>query len=80
MHKEFDGFGERKHARPRFVSRAVGTIRPAVTLLDRLHPGEHVAFCVHQLQPLVEPQLGQAWQEPARIICTPHCMHMGESL
>ena len=26
------------------------------------------------------PQLGQAWQEPARIICTPHCMHIGASL
>src|SRR4051794_17573447 len=34
----------------------------------------------NQLQPLVEPQLGQAWQEPARIICTPHCMHIGASL
>ena len=34
----------------------------------------------HQLQPLVEPQLGQAWHEPARIICTPHCMHIGASL
>ena len=28
----------------------------------------------HQLQPLVLPQLGQAWQEPARCIWTPHCM------
>ena len=27
-----------------------------------------------QLQPLVLPQLGQAWQEPARCIWTPHCM------
>ena len=27
-----------------------------------------------QLQPEVLPQLGQAWQLPARIICTPHCM------
>ena len=25
-------------------------------------------------QPLVLPQLGQAWQEPARCIWTPHCM------
>src|SRR3954466_12844870 len=33
-----------------------------------------------QLQPLVLPQLGQAWQEPARIIWTPHCMHIGASL
>ena len=33
----------------------------------------------HQLQPLVEPQLGQAWQLPARIIWTPHCMHIGAS-
>ena len=33
-----------------------------------------------QLHPLVDPQLGQAWQEPARIICTPHCMHIGASL
>jgi len=33
-----------------------------------------------QLHPLVEPQLGQAWHEPARIIWTPHCMHMGASL
>jgi hypothetical protein len=30
-------------------------------------------------QPLVVPQLGQAWQEPARIIWTPHCMHIGAS-
>jgi hypothetical protein len=28
----------------------------------------------HQLQPEVLPQLGQAWQEPARTIWTPHCM------
>ena len=35
---------------------------------------------VAQLQPLVLPQLGQAWQEPARIIVTPHCMHIGASL
>ena len=28
----------------------------------------------HQLQPLVLPQLGQAWQLPARCIWTPHCM------
>ena len=28
----------------------------------------------HQLQPDVLPQLGQAWQEPARCIWTPHCM------
>jgi hypothetical protein len=27
-----------------------------------------------QLQPLVLPHDGQAWQEPARCICTPHCM------
>jgi hypothetical protein len=27
-----------------------------------------------QLQPEVLPQLGQAWQEPARCIWTPHCM------
>ena len=32
-----------------------------------------------QLQPLVLPQLGQAWHEPARIIGTPHCMHIGAS-
>ena len=30
-----------------------------------------------QLQPLVLPQLGQAWQLPARCICTPHCMQYG---
>jgi len=35
---------------------------------------------MRQLQPLVLPQLGQAWQLPARIICTPHCMHIGASL
>jgi hypothetical protein len=29
---------------------------------------------VVQLQPLVVPQLGQAWQDPDRTICTPHCM------
>ena len=33
-----------------------------------------------QLHPLVEPQLGQAWHDPARFICTPHCMHIGASL
>jgi hypothetical protein len=33
-----------------------------------------------QLQPLVLPQLGQAWQAPARCIWTPHIMHMGASL
>ena len=33
-----------------------------------------------QLQPLVLPQLGQAWHEPARFIWTPHCMHIGASL
>src|SRR5688572_11109379 len=33
-----------------------------------------------QLQPLVLPQLGQAWQEPARCIWTPHCMQYGASL
>ena len=32
-----------------------------------------------QLQPLVVPQLGQAWQAPARTIATPHCMHIGAS-
>ena len=32
-----------------------------------------------QLQPLVLPQLGQAWQLPARIICTPQVMHIGAS-
>src|SRR5690606_24862452 len=32
-----------------------------------------------QLQPLVLPQLGQAWHEPARCICTPHCMQYGAS-
>src|SRR6187431_2691055 len=32
-----------------------------------------------QLQPLVLPQLGQAKQLPARIITTPHCMHIGAS-
>ena len=33
----------------------------------------------YQLQPLVEPQLGQAWHAPARCIWTPHCMHIGAS-
>ena len=28
----------------------------------------------HQLQPEVLPQLGQAWQEPARCIWTPQSM------
>src|SRR4051812_2428710 len=32
-----------------------------------------------QLQPLVLPQLGQAWHEPARCIWTPHCMQYGAS-
>ena len=32
-----------------------------------------------QLQPLVLPQDGQAWHEPARCICTPHCMQYGAS-
>ena len=30
-------------------------------------------------QPLVVPQLGQAWQLPARCMTTPHCMHSGAS-
>ena len=34
---------------------------------------------MRQLQPLVLPQLGQAWQEPARCIWTPHCMQYGAS-
>src|SRR3954467_11328515 len=34
---------------------------------------------IGELQPLVLPQLGQAWQLPARIICTPHCMQYGAS-
>jgi hypothetical protein len=33
-----------------------------------------------QEQPEVDPQDGQAWHEPARCICTPHCMHIGASL
>jgi hypothetical protein len=33
-----------------------------------------------QLQPEVLPHDGQAWHEPARFICTPHCMHIGASL
>jgi hypothetical protein len=33
-----------------------------------------------QLHPLVDPQLGQAWQLPALSIWTPHCMHIGASL
>ena len=33
----------------------------------------------HHEQPLVEPQLGQAWQLPLRIICTPQVMHIGAS-
>src|SRR4029450_7011438 len=33
----------------------------------------------NQLQPLVLPHDGQAWQEPARCICTPHCMQYGAS-
>jgi hypothetical protein len=32
------------------------------------------AAAENQLQPLVLPHDGQAWQEPARCICTPHCM------
>ena len=34
---------------------------------------------IDQLQPLVVPQLGQAWQLPARCMVTPHCMHIGAS-
>ena len=34
----------------------------------------HRRWLAAQLQPLVLPQVGQAWQLPARIICTPHCM------
>ena len=33
-----------------------------------------------QLQPEVLPHDGHAWHEPARCICTPHCMHIGASL
>lgn len=32
-----------------------------------------------QLQPLVFPQDGQAWHDPARCIFTPHCMQYGAS-
>ena len=39
-----------------------------------------VVGALSQLQPLVEPQLGQAWHEPAGTICTPHCMQIGASL
>ena len=46
------------------TGRNVTGAETPVTLIDRLH----------QLQPLVLPQLGQAWQEPARCIWTPHCM------
>jgi hypothetical protein len=35
--------------------------------------------CVNQLQPLVVPHDGHAWQEPARCMVTPHCMHIGAS-
>ena len=38
-----------------------------------------VSVACLQLQPLVLPQLGQAWHEPARIMVTPHCMHIGAS-
>jgi hypothetical protein len=36
--------------------------------------GRRVLGPAPQLQPLVLPQDGQAWHEPARCICTPHCM------
>jgi hypothetical protein len=81
VHQAFNGFSERQRDGSRFVSRTVGNLGHAVALFNRpIHPSEHVLIDVHQLQPLVEPQLGQAWHEPARIICTPHCMHMGASL
>jgi hypothetical protein len=40
----------------------------------RAGPAARFVGAVCQLQPLVLPQLGQAWQLPARCICTPHCM------
>ena len=45
----------------------------------RAGPAARFAGGVLQLQPLVLPQLGQAWQEPARCIWTPHCMQYGAS-
>jgi hypothetical protein len=52
--------------RIRDIADRIPDIRDRIpgTLNDRLH----------QLQPLVLPQLGQAWHEPARCIWTPHCM------
>lgn len=41
--------------------------------------GNCVVLRVDQLQPLVVPHDGQAWQEPARCMTTPHCMHIGAS-
>ena len=49
-----------------------------VRLQNARHPLQS-DVTLRQLQPLVEPQLGQAWQAPARCIWTPHCMHMGAS-
>jgi hypothetical protein len=37
-------------------------------------PASPLGWSWAQLQPLVLPQLGQAWHEPARCIWTPHCM------
>jgi hypothetical protein len=60
-----------------------GADRPLVTDLVRFVTGREVTGAetpvtfpdrLHQLQPLVLPQLGQAWQEPARCIWTPHIM------
>ena len=47
--------------------------------IDPVFPPQVEASPPDQLQPLVLPQLGQAWHEPARCICTPHCMQYGAS-
>ncbi len=47
------------------------------------HPGSTTGDASgrsNQLQPLVLPQLGHAWQLPARTMWTPHCMHIGASI
>jgi hypothetical protein len=50
------------------------TLSMVPVLTKALRPSRNSDAMAHQLQPLVLPQLGQAWQEPARIIWTPHCM------
>ena len=50
--------------------RETGGKKPYPVRLSASGSGSGVTAAYEQ--PLVVPQLGQAWHEPARCICTPH--------